>query len=159
MFELCQFIRQSRLNAGMTQEEATFHLPVELRTLQGYERGERLPPLDLIVPMAELYRDPGLCIYALQSYPGAGELWSRLSSQAPLDLPLAACAAGMLETLDCLLRDHYRTILRIVRDNRINAEEAPEWAHILQLVRDAVAWLVALERFAPGMKPQDRGID
>lgn len=62
--------REARFYAGMSAEEAAFRLSVGIRTLYRYERGETVPPADVVCMMAKTYRKPEMLHrYCLDSCP------------------------------------------------------------------------------------------
>ena len=67
MMETCRNIYQfARKTADLTQEVAASLLPVASRTLGAYERGESVPPEDIVDRMCEAYKTPWLAYLHLQ---------------------------------------------------------------------------------------------
>ena len=142
MKEISRLIRECRQNAGFTQEYAAEKLPASLRSIQSYELGERSCPLDLIPCMADAYDDPMLNIRVLQRL----DPWKAIMPEVP-EVSLAEAAAGALEAMDKLTREHMRTILHIVRDGMVDEAEREAWSHVMNTVTEALAWLTALAAY------------
>lgn len=49
-------VRAARIKAGMTQEEVAEKLYITQQMIQKIESGERKPPLDRLVQLADLYK-------------------------------------------------------------------------------------------------------
>jgi transcriptional regulator with XRE-family HTH domain len=64
----CENIYKNARNfAGLTIERAAELIGVALRTLSGYEKGEYIPPADIVCIMCEVYRADWLAYQHLQS--------------------------------------------------------------------------------------------
>ena len=48
-------LKAARINARLTQEEAAKALEISKNTLSGYEKGQRVPKIDMAERMATLY--------------------------------------------------------------------------------------------------------
>lgn len=52
---VAQRLRESRKKSGLNQRQAAEKLCVSLSAVASYETGRRLPPIDILVAMSELY--------------------------------------------------------------------------------------------------------
>ena len=53
--EIAKTLKRLRLETGKTQKEIAYSLGVSVSTVGMYETGERIPPADKIIKLAELY--------------------------------------------------------------------------------------------------------
>lgn len=72
--------REARLQTGMSAEEAAFRLNVGIRTLYRYERGETIPPADVICLMARTYKKPELIYRYCREYCPIGNQYGCLNT-------------------------------------------------------------------------------
>lgn len=59
--------KNARLFAGLTIEQAAESIGIAPRTLAGYEKGEYVPPADIVCKMCEVYQTDWLAYQHLQS--------------------------------------------------------------------------------------------
>lgn len=53
--KIAKILKKLRLETGKTQKEIAYNLGVSVSTVGMYETGERIPPADKIIKLAELY--------------------------------------------------------------------------------------------------------
>lgn len=53
---ICEAVRAARIKAGMTQQEVAEKLYITQQMVQKIESGEKKPPLDRLVQLADLYK-------------------------------------------------------------------------------------------------------
>ena len=51
-------LRSARVNAGLNQKEAADRLHIGVSTLQGYEKGKRMPRWDVVLRIQRVYGIP-----------------------------------------------------------------------------------------------------
>jgi len=73
--------KKARLQSGMSAEEAAFRLNVGIRTLYRYERGETIPPADVICLMARTYKKPELIYRYCREYCPIGAQYGFLAQK------------------------------------------------------------------------------
>lgn len=104
--ELISRIRELRTDAGYTQIEVSSKLNIQRQTYCNYESGLRMPPLEIIVALADLY---GVTVDSLIR-------GTATPAKAPAD-PLAAlpkAARRLLADFFALPEDMQREILEFV---------------------------------------------
>ena len=55
-------LEAARVNAGLTQKQVCDTIGISMTTIWMWERGDRVPPVDKAIKLAELYRVPLECI-------------------------------------------------------------------------------------------------
>lgn len=121
MSSIGELINASRTNRGLTQEKAVQLLPVELRTYQSYENGERKIPIDLLSVISKAFNDKFLYFECMQELPGWKEFFPSIQRR-----DLSDAAINLLDAI-AALKDRERKIIHIVKDKKISTEERPEW--------------------------------
>ena len=124
MKESCKSIyRICRDRAKLTQEEAAPKLGVSVRALGNYEAfslevGKNIPPEDIILAMAKIYRTPWLPLMHLKENTLIGR--SIFPDMQLTDLPMAflkfQAEMGDVHPLECGMR-------KIILDNQIDQDE------------------------------------
>lgn len=124
--ENCGFIyKNSRKNAGFTQEDAASFLGVSLRALQDYEAGVSPTPEDIAAKMSVLYKDRFLKYLHARTYQTAAEFLPEISTTGLSKAALQVmCAGKNFEIVQTKM-------MMLAADGKIDTHEAGEWADVL----------------------------
>lgn len=55
MSSIHSYLKEARINKGLTQEEAADRIGVTLQAVSAYESGKRQPGIDMLMKLAEVY--------------------------------------------------------------------------------------------------------
>lgn len=129
----------ARERAGMTQEAASDRLYISTESLRMYETGRRRPSDEMVVMMAELYRDPALAYRHLKTS-AAGQILPEVSEQS-----LEQCAMRLFRLVrEFARRERVETLLEIAEDGIIDERERPIYDSILDDLREIVSAYLSL---------------
>ena len=129
----------ARERAGMTQEAASDRLYISTESLRMYETGRRRPSDEMVVMMAELYRDRALAYRHLKASP-AGQILPEVSEQS-----LEQCTMQLFRLLRNFAREgRVETLLEIAEDGIIDDRERPIYNSIMGELREIVAASLSL---------------
>lgn len=132
--------QSARLAAGFTQERAAECLGVSVRSLAAYESGERIPPDDIAVSMADIYRTQWLVYQHVRAnVEAAKNILPAIDLQS---LPLAILKLHKEVSDFIALRDD---MIEITCDGIIDATEQPRWNAILNELDDISAAILGLK--------------
>ncbi len=116
------YLKRARQRRGLTQEEAATMLPLDIRTLQRYERDEASCPDDVVPEIARAYGDSALPLEALQAQRTWREvlpaLGTRTLGEAVLALYDDVAALGAMT----------RQMLRVARAGCVQEDVQQDWA-------------------------------
>lgn len=133
----------ARESAGLTQEAAADKLYISTESLRMYETGRRRPSDEMVVMMADLYRDTALVYQHLKSSP-AGNVLPELVERS-----LPECAMRLFRLLHQFAREErVETLLEIAEDGVIDTQERPVYDRIMAELREIVSIAVCLS-FVP----------
>jgi hypothetical protein len=132
-----ELIKESRLNARQTQEEAAQNSQFDLRTIQAFEYGERKVPDDAVILFAKAYNDKQLIFKCLVENPMYKAVLPPLNFT---DLDLRRATLGIVKKIS-IVKNHIEDLCEIAADNKIDQIEWPQW-HPKQ--RDIMALIAAL---------------
>lgn len=136
-------LRKARDATGITREEAAHRLYIGTRTLADYELGRTIAPPDVVMKMAEVYREP----------------------QLPADYCARVCPIGQV-LAHCLNRSEFATtvlrvmkefadvkglmgdLVRIASDGRVNPHEVEDFTAILKELVELERQIGELKFFA-----------
>lgn len=129
--------QEYRIAAGYTQEQASDLLHIGLRTLSGYETGDKVP-CDIVVKMADIYEDETILLRHISTCPIGKKL-------------LGECHAGNLQERALYARteiadvvDLDRGISLAARDGKITPDELPFWKKAMKESQEAAKRLLEL---------------
>ena len=133
----------ARERAGLTQEAASDRLYISTESLRMYETGRRRPSDEMVVMMAELYRDPALAYRHLKTS-AAGQILPEVSERS-----LEQCTMRLFRLLHQFAREErVETLLEIAEDGVIDTQERPVYDRIMAELREIVSIAVCLS-FVP----------
>ena len=150
----------SRKGAGITQETAAQLLCVSVRCLADYETSQRVPSIDTVERMAEIYEDPSLVICHIR----------RMSPTAESVLPPEQYDQGLPESALQLIGKIYsfadkhrdRQLIEIAADGVIDASEREAFDQIVedlqQIIQSAFAVSWAKKEPCPESVFSEHGI-
>jgi transcriptional regulator with XRE-family HTH domain len=140
MNKCCGFIyKTGRDHADLTQEKAVEALHVSIRALSDYENGKVVPPDDVVMRMAEVYKYPQLeWLHLYHNNPIGQRI---LPEYQQCDLPMAT-VRFIKEHGD--VSDLQRRILAIAADGVITEDEMPEWRIVTREITEMLAAAVTL---------------
>lgn len=118
--------KNSRKNAGFTQEQANEFLNVSLSALQDYERGATPVPEDIAKKMSVLYKDRFLKYLHARTHETASEFLPEIKetglSQAALQVICAGKNFEIVQTKMAML----------AADGKIDTHEMGEWNLVME---------------------------
>lgn len=125
--------KESRENAGFTQEDAAELLDRSVRTMSDYECNKTLPGVDMMLKMARVYEDK-LLLYKLAD-PRVAKMQRTLPSK------------GIINMLDIVnqISSIAPQLVTIARDDRIEKEEMEIWNKGLDISDDMIMTGLALK--------------
>lgn len=132
------FIKQCRLNAKMTLDEASFELNISRRNLCYYESGTNSVPDDVVFQMMKIYNMPEL-----------GYEWLRSTKTGRLLLPDIE-SKNLPETILCLLADLNTAdkctmdLINIGCDGKVDAKEQPLYCRIVENLKPILKTVFSL---------------
>lgn len=129
----------ARERAGMTQEAASDRLYISTESLRMYETSRRRPSDEMVVMMAELYRDRALAYRHLKASP-AGQILPEVTERS-----LEQCTMQLFRLLRNFAREgRVETLLEIAEDGIIDDRERPIYNSIMGELREIVAASLSL---------------
>ena len=133
-----EFIKQCRLNAHLTLDEASFELNVSRRNLCYYESGANSVPDDIVFQMMKIYDTPAI-----------GYEWLRNTKTGRLLLPDIE-SRNLPETILCLLADldtadkYTMDLINIGQDGKVDAKEQPLYCRIVENLKPILKTVFSL---------------
>jgi len=120
----------ARLYADLTQESASELLNISCKSIGTYERGETIPPDEIVIAMVELYNTPWLSYMHLKINNPVGkkylpDIQLRELSSSILDLQVEMDNANKVQL----------GIATMGRDNIVDRDEAPQWKGYMSNLR------------------------
>lgn len=137
----------ARERAGMTQESASDRLYISTESLRMYETGRRRPSDEMVVMMAELYRDPAMAYRHLKTS-AAGQILPEVTERS-----LEQCTMRLFRLLRNFAREgRVETLLEIAEDGIIDEHERPIYNSIMGELREIVAASLSLSLTGAGQE-------
>lgn len=137
----------ARERAGMTQEAASDRLYLSTESLRMYETGRRRPSDEMVVMMAELYRDRALAYRHLKTSPAGRDL------PEMTERSLEESAMRLFRLMrEFARRERVETLLAIAEDGVIDARERPVYDSILDELREITAASLSLSLTGAGQE-------
>ena len=137
----------ARERAGMTQESASDRLYISTESLRMYETGRRRPSDEMVVMMAELYRDPAMAYRHLKTS-AAGQILPEVTERS-----LEQCTMRLFRLLRNFAREgRVETLLEIAEDGIIDERERPIYNSIMGELREIVAASLSLSLTGAGQE-------
>ena len=135
-------IRNARLAAGMTQEQAAEASNVSVESWRAYEYGNRMPPADAVAAMAE---GLGAAWLALEYLKLSGSELGVLESEIPTQSLPTAVITLINRVFAFADRHRDRQLLGIAEDGVIDRQEEALFAEIVQDLDDIVGAALAVK--------------
>jgi len=136
-------LRAARNAAGLSREEAAHHLYIGTRTLADYESGRTVAPPDVVMRMAEVYRQPELTADYCAKVCPIGQVLAHSLDRSEF----AISVLRLLKEFDDvkkLLND----LTRIAADGQVNAHEMDEFREIMREMIELERQIGELKFFA-----------
>lgn len=136
-------LRAARNAAGLSREEAAHRLYVGSRTLADYELGRTVAPPDVVMRMAEVYRQPELTADYCAKICPIGQVLAHSLDRSEF----AISVLRLLKEFDDvkkLLND----LTRIAADGQVNAHEMDEFKEIMREMIELERQIEELKFFA-----------
>lgn len=136
----------ARLTTDFTQESASERLNISPKSIGAYERGETIPPDEMVITMVELYNAPWLSYMHLKINNPVGkkylpDIQLRELSSSILDLQVEMDNTNKVQL----------GMATIGRDNIVDEHEASEWKKYMSNLRSLGGALFSVV-FAPTQK-------
>ena len=133
----------ARLSTDMTQEKVAEMLHISMKSIGAYERGETIPPDDIVCNMVTIYKAPWLAYVHLKTNNEVGKLY--LPNIKIKDL---SCSVLDLQYEIEGILGRQSDIVSVGRDNRIDTSEQIVWNECMSKV-DRLAGAAFQLLFAP----------
>ena len=136
-------LRTARNKAGITREEAAHRIFVGTRTLADYELGRTIAPPDVVMKMAEVYREPTLPADYCSKVCPIGQVLAHCVRRSEF----AVTVMRVLKEFNDVerLRDN---LIKIASDGRVNPHEEAEFTAIMKEMVELERWIGELKFFA-----------
>lgn len=131
--------REARKFAGLTIEQAAEMIGVAPRTLAGYEKGEYIPPADIVCSMCQTYRAEWLAYQHLQ---GSNPLGRKYLPEIDFSSLPAQVLRFQKEMADA--EGVAGEMIEVACDGQVDKQEAATWHRVTKEVRDLVGAGLAL---------------
>lgn len=136
----CRNIYQTaRKSAGFTQDTAAELLHISVRSLAAYEKGETVPPDDVVCNMVAQYKMASLAYEHLKISTEVGRKY--LPDISISDLPKSVLRlqkeVGDLKTINS-------DMIEIACDGKIDDKEQTRWQHVTKEVREMAGAALAV---------------
>jgi len=138
----------AREDAGFTQEATETVLLVSARSVSAYERGETLPPADIVMLMIEKFNAPWLGYQYLR----CNEVGQALLPDVPINRNLSASILDLQVEMDDVINSQ-NALAKVGRDDTITENEHPIFdkckCEILEFIGAAFSVITAQKRKTP----------
>ena len=131
--------KTSRACAGLTQEEACYHLGISERALSNYETGAVRPQSDIVARMMEVYQDWCLGHKHLLGDPVGAVILPDVELCDSVAHCVVQCQKSLRE-----LQALEGSMINVANDNMVDAREADDWKKILEKGRQMMATVMAM---------------
>ncbi len=136
-------LRAAREKAGLSREEAAHRLFVGTRTLASYELGETVAPQDVVMRMAEVYKDPTLPADYCATVCPIGQVLAHCMQRSEFAVTVMRVLKEFADVER--LRD---SLIEIASDGRVNPHEEAEFTAIMKEMVELERWIGELKFFA-----------
>lgn len=127
--------RDARTQSGISRDEASFKLHVAPRTLANYETGETEPPPEVVLAMAQVYRQPEMTqVYCKQNC-AIGKVYSYEILNA-IDTSLPAVILKLAVELEEARTVFNRLMVLTVNKQKREDFSSAEWIEFSQIVQE-----------------------
>ena len=145
--------KTSRACAGLTQEEACYHLGISERALSNYETGAVRPQSDIVARMMEVYQDWCLGHKHLLGDPVGAVILPDVELCDSVAHCVVQCQKSLRE-----LQALEGSMINVASDNMVDAREADDWKKILEKGRQMMAAVMAMMALSiKGKRPPGAG--
>ena len=136
-------LRTARNKAKLTREEAAHRIYVGTRTLADYELGRTIAPPDVVMRMAEVYREPTLPADYCSKVCPIGQVLAHCVRRSEFAVTVMRVLKEFADVKG-LLDD----LIRIASDGRVNANEEAEFTAIMRELVELERQIGELKFFA-----------
>ena len=136
-------LRTARNKAGITREEAAHRIYVGTRTLADYELGRTIAPPDVVMRMAEVYREPTLPADYCSKVCPIGQVLAHCVERSEFAVTVMRVLKEFNDVE--MLRDN---LIKIASDGRVNPHEEAEFTSIMKEMVELERWIGELKHFA-----------
>lgn len=136
-------LRTARNKAGLTREEAAHRIYVGTRTLADYELGHTIAPPDVVMRMAEVYREPTLPADYCATVCPIGQVLAHCVRRSEFAITVLRLLKEFSDVEQ--LRD---ALVHIASDGKINPHEVAEFTSILKELVELERQIGELKFFA-----------
>lgn len=143
--------KEARKQAGLSLDEAAYRLSVAPRTLAKYEAGELRVPCEIVVKMAEIYREPELVAWHCATQCAAGRLLKPVYESGELATNSLALLKELNDVNACMGR-----LVAMAADGRITLAEEVEFERVMQELAELKAAIERMELLAQKMRQERR---
>lgn len=136
-------LRTARNKAKLTREEAAHQIYIGTRTLADYELGKTVVPADVVMRMAEVYREPTLPADYCATVCPVGQVLAHCVERSEFAVTVMRVLKEFSDVEK--LRDN---LIKIASDGRINPHEESEFKSIMKEMVELEQWIGELKFFA-----------
>ena len=136
-------LRTARNKAGITREEAAHRIYIGTRTLADYESGRTIAPPDVVMRMAEVYREPTLPADYCSKVCPIGQVLAHCVERSEFAVTVMRVLKEFNDVE--MLRDN---LIKIASDGRVNPHEEAEFTSIMKEMVELERWIGELKHFA-----------
>ena len=131
--------KQAREQAGLTQEQASYLLPIPVRTLSSYENGSLAPSGELVCRMIEVYDAKWLWYSHLKNNDPVGKEFLPEANLGRLSTSVLRLQKEMADVNK--IND---SVVTIACDDKVSEHEKEEWKTIDKEVGELMSACIAL---------------
>ena len=136
-------LRTARNNAGLSREEAAHRLYVGTRTLADYESGRTIAPPEVVMKMAEVYREPALPADYCAILCPIGQVLAHSLDRSEFAVTVLRLLKEFTDV------EHLRdSLIHIASDGRVNPHEVDEFREIMREMIELERQIEELKFFA-----------
>ncbi len=139
----------ARLSTDMTQENVAEMLHISMKSIGAYERGETIPPDDIVCNMVTIYKAPWLAYTHLKFNNEVGKKYLPDIEFRELSANILDLQLEMVE-----ITKSQCDIATVGRDNKIDKDEQPVWNDCMKKIEKLIgaAFAVLLSPLVPIQK-------
>lgn len=131
--------KQAREAAGLTQEQASYLLPIPVRTLSSYENGSLVPSGELVCRMIEVYNAKWLWYLHLKNNDPVGKEFLPKVNLGRLSTSVLRLQKEMTD-----VNKIYDSVINIACDDKVSEDEKEKWKTVDKEVGELMSACVAL---------------
>jgi len=136
-------LRKARNATGLSREEAAHRIYIGTRTLADYELGRTIAPPDVVIRMAEVYREPALPADYCSIVCPIGQVIAHSIDRSEFAITVLRVLKEFADVEK--LRDN---LIQIASDGKINPHEVDEFKTIMKEMVELERWIGELKYFA-----------